>query len=77
MSVSWLARRTARPNAHTRLVCFAHSGGTIGEFLRWGDALQDVEVWGVQLPGRGARIAEDAIHRLGPLVEAIVEQARL
>lgn len=75
MSSRWLIRRTPRPDAALRLIGFAHSGGSVGEYVRWGDRLEDVEVWGVQLPGHGERFAEDPLTRLGPLIDALSEGA--
>lgn len=72
MSDRWLACRERRPAAAYRLYCFPHSGGSAGEFVRWADGLPDVEVLGLQLPGRGARLAEPAYTRMMPLVDAIV-----
>jgi surfactin synthase thioesterase subunit len=77
MSRSWLACRVRRPNADHRVVCFAHSGGAVGEYLRWGDDLPDVEVWGVQLPGRGARLAEDSLESIEAIARAIADEAHL
>ncbi|GHH96425.1 thioesterase [Streptomyces capillispiralis] len=57
-----------------RLYCFAHSGGSAAEYVRWGDDLPDIEVWGVQLPGRGSRLDDPPYTRVGPLVEDLVEQ---
>ncbi|MFC5204677.1 thioesterase II family protein [Streptomyces kaempferi] len=71
----WLANRRKRPEAAMRLYCFAHSGGSAAEFVRWGDDLPDIEVWGVQLPGRGSRLDDPQYTRVGPLVQDLVEQA--
>ncbi|MFJ8623896.1 thioesterase II family protein [Kitasatospora sp. NPDC093550] len=71
----WLVTRHRRPAAAIRLYCFAHSGGAVGEFVRWGDELPEVEVWGVQLPGRGSRLDEEPYTAVEPLVAALVEQA--
>ncbi|RKH39255.1 thioesterase, partial [Corallococcus sp. AB050B] len=55
-----------------RLFCFPHSGGSVGEYVRWADLLPDLEVWGVQFPGRGARAEEAPFTRLNELVDALV-----
>ncbi|NOK19855.1 thioesterase II family protein [Corallococcus carmarthensis] len=68
----WLACRIRRPAAPVRLFCFPHSGGSVGEYVRWADLLPDIEVWGVQFPGRGARAEEAPFTRLHELVEALV-----
>jgi phthiocerol/phenolphthiocerol synthesis type-I polyketide synthase E len=74
VSRRWLACRERRPEAAHRLYCFPHSGGSVGEFVRWGDELPDVEVFGVQLPGRGAGLSEPAFTRMGPLADAIAAE---
>ncbi|MFP2924076.1 thioesterase II family protein [Pyxidicoccus sp. 3LG] len=56
-----------------RLFCFPHSGGSVGEYVRWADVLPNVEVWGVQLPGRGARAEEAPLTRLRELVDTLVD----
>ncbi|GAA1933653.1 thioesterase II family protein [Streptantibioticus ferralitis] len=71
----WLANRRKRPEAAIRLYCFAHSGGSAAEYVRWGDDLPDIEVWGIQLPGRGSRLDDPLYTRVGPLIEDLVEQA--
>jgi surfactin synthase thioesterase subunit len=68
----WLACRLRRPEAPVRLFCFPHSGGSAGEYVRWADLLPGVEVWGIQLPGRGARVDEAPFTRIRDLVDALV-----
>ncbi|RYZ43787.1 MAG: thioesterase [Myxococcaceae bacterium] len=68
----WLACRLRRPEASVRLFCFPHSGGSVGEYVRWADLLPDIEVWGVQLPGRGARAEEAPFTRIHELVDSLV-----
>lgn len=70
----WLLCRRPRPDAASRLYCFPHSGGSAGEFLAWSDALPDREVLGVQLPGRGARIAEEPPSTMEALIGAMVDE---
>jgi phthiocerol/phenolphthiocerol synthesis type-I polyketide synthase E len=70
----WLLCRKRRPDAPMRLYCFPHSGGSAGEYLRWSDGLPDVEVWGLQLPGRGARLQEAPLITMTDLVSALVDQ---
>lgn len=74
VSGRWLACKERRPEAGYRLYCFPHSGGSAGEFVRWADELPDVEVLGLQLPGRGARLNEPAFTRMAPLVDAIATE---
>jgi len=67
----WLLRRHKRPEAPVRLYFFPHSGGSAGEYLRWSDDLPDVEVFGVQTPGRGSRLDEEPHNRMEDLVDAL------
>jgi len=69
----WLACRQRRPKAAVRLYCFPHSGGSVGEYLRWSDGLPELELWGVNLPGRGRRMSEEPYLRLDELVGAIAD----
>lgn len=68
----WLIRRERRPDASASLYCFAHAGGSPGEYVRWSDDLPGIEVLALQLPGRASRMAEPSFTRMQPLVEAIV-----
>ncbi|GAA2611540.1 thioesterase II family protein [Streptomyces tubercidicus] len=70
----WLARRRERPDAPLNLYVFPHAGGSPGEYLLLSDQLTDLQVWGIQLPGRGARLAEPAHTDLGELVDCLVSQ---
>jgi surfactin synthase thioesterase subunit len=68
----WLVTRTRRPDAVADLYCFVHAGGSPGEYVRFGDDLPDLQVYGVQLPGRAARRAEPAVTGMAELVDAVV-----
>ncbi|GAA4920836.1 thioesterase II family protein [Streptomonospora salina] len=69
----WLISRMRRPDAPIGLYCFPHAGGSPGEYVRWSDDLPNVQVWGVQLPGRGSRMSEPAVTRMSALVEQVLE----
>lgn len=69
----WLVRRKPRPEARIDLYCFPHAGGSPGEYVRWADHLPDVQVWGVQYPGRGSNARTPPQTRMEPLVEYIVD----
>lgn len=74
MTAKWLLCRTRRPDAAARMYCLPHSGGSAGEFLFWANDLPDLEVWGVQPPGRGHRLDEDSLSSMDELVRAIVTE---
>jgi surfactin synthase thioesterase subunit len=69
----WLVCRRPRPDAAVRLYCFPHSGGSPGEYLRWADHLPDIEIWAVQAPGRGSRLAEPPYQRMSTLMDALLD----
>jgi medium-chain acyl-[acyl-carrier-protein] hydrolase len=68
----WLAGHRPSPDASVRLLCFAGAGGSASSFWAWPAALPaSIDVCGVQLPGRQARLHEPAITDLDALVHAI------
>ncbi|MBS2547837.1 thioesterase [Catenulispora sp. NL8] len=69
----WGLCATHNPFAAVRMYCFPHSGGMPGEYMRWSQRLPEAEVWGVQLPGRGSRLAEPPFTELPDLVGAVVD----
>lgn len=70
----WLLSSQRRPGAPVRLYCFPPSGAMPGEYLRWSGDLPGVEVWGLQLPGRGSRWSEPAETTMAALVSRIVAE---
>jgi len=57
------------PRASVKLVCFPYAGANAAIFGSWHMRLpDDVEVCGIQLPGRRNRILESAFARVAPLV---------
>jgi medium-chain acyl-[acyl-carrier-protein] hydrolase len=62
-----------RLNAMVNLFCFSHAGGTASAFRLWPAALPSwLEVWAVQLPGRGSLWRESAICTIPALVDALI-----
>lgn len=72
----------ANPRAALRLFCFPYVGGNAGIFATWPKSLpNDVEVWGIQLPGRQNRILElpfkrvsAAISELGTAISPLLDR---
>jgi medium-chain acyl-[acyl-carrier-protein] hydrolase len=57
-----------------RWICLPHAGGSASMFFKWAGHLPaDVEVLGVQLPGRGARLREPPFRRMEALIAALKE----
>jgi surfactin synthase thioesterase subunit len=69
----WIVSRPG-PERRARLYCFSYAGGNASAFSRW-QALLDpaIEVCAVQLPGRGARLAEPAYHSMPDLTRALLQ----
>ncbi|HTR46283.1 MAG TPA: alpha/beta fold hydrolase [Verrucomicrobiae bacterium] len=68
----WFSNLRPRPDARVRLFCVPYGGGTATVFHQWPDGLPaDVEVWAVNLPGRGRRLMEPAFTSLAPLVDLL------
>ena len=55
----WLTVFGPKPDAAIKLLCFPYAGGSASLFRSWAAALPgDVEISGVELPGRGGRMGE-------------------
>src|SRR5579875_3755851 len=68
----WVVRYRPNEQARLRLFCFPYAGGGASLFRAWLDALPpEVELCGIQLPGRESRLGEPAYTRIVPLVEAL------
>lgn len=68
----WFARPAKAQAEAIRLVCFPHAGGAASFFFDLARRLApDIECWCVQLPGRGARIAEPPIFSLREMADEI------
>lgn len=62
------------PQPRVRLVCFPHAGGTAGFFRTWAAGFApDVEVLGVQYPGREDRIREAVPETMECLARLVAE----
>ncbi|WP_433240257.1 thioesterase II family protein [Streptosporangium sp. CA-135522] len=72
--MTWLRSFHPRPRATTRLICFAHAGGSATAYRDWSAPLpESAELYGVQLPGRADRFGEPMPESLAALVVAITE----
>ncbi|KWU23057.1 thioesterase II family protein [Burkholderia cenocepacia] len=60
----------ARPTARHRLLVFHHACGAAANYYRWGASFpEDVEVWLIELPGRGRSLGARAIDTLPELID--------
>ncbi|GLF93018.1 thioesterase II family protein [Streptomyces yaizuensis] len=70
----WFVRHPSTEAPRLRLFCFPYAGGGGSAFREWSGCLPaGVELWAAQLPGRESRVAEPALRRMDPLVEALYE----
>jgi surfactin synthase thioesterase subunit len=69
----WVIRPRPSAAATTRVFCFAHAGGGASAYRLWAnEAGGDVEVCGVQLPGREGRWREPRFRGVSDVVPAIL-----
>ena len=69
---NWFWIPQERPHASMRLYCFASAGAGAGAFARWGSAApDDIEIVGIQLPGRESRLAEMPLRSLREIAAAV------
>jgi surfactin synthase thioesterase subunit len=67
-----------RPRPTLRLFCFPWSGASASAFHSWAAAMPDeIELVGVQLPGRGDRREEPASTRLAPVARQVARALRM
>lgn len=72
MGNPWVINFESRPGASIRMFCFSYAGGSAHAFGPWAQALPtQLEVLGVQLPGRGARMFEPPYTSLPTLVHDV------
>ncbi|HXM48135.1 MAG TPA: alpha/beta fold hydrolase [Pyrinomonadaceae bacterium] len=72
ISSPWVTNYWPNPQASLRLFCFHCAGGGAHTYRPWARELpRNIEVFGIQQPGRGARIFEKPVSHHGPLVDAV------
>jgi surfactin synthase thioesterase subunit len=70
----WFAGFKPNPEAKLSLFCFPYAGGGAPIFRNWANNLPSaVEVFPVQLPGRGSRLKESPCTDLSTLISLIAE----
>lgn len=76
-SAGWWLRLPGRAPVRSRLFCLPYAGGAASVFRLWPAALPPtVEVWALQLPGRGSRFREAPCSSLSAMVERIADALR-
>jgi medium-chain acyl-[acyl-carrier-protein] hydrolase len=67
----------AEPDVELRLFCFPHAGGNAQNFRELASLMEaEIEVVGVDYPGRGQRFGEPPLHHLPDLVHNLVAGIR-
>ncbi|GLV53918.1 hypothetical protein KDH_07690 [Dictyobacter sp. S3.2.2.5] len=70
----WIVRYRPNEQAQLRLFCFPYAGGSASIFRSWLDALPaEVELCGIQLPGREYRLTRPAFTRIEPLIQELAQ----
>jgi medium-chain acyl-[acyl-carrier-protein] hydrolase len=71
---SWLLPLSKGINPALRMFCFPYAGGGAQMFSGWPAQLpKDIEIFGVQPPGRGSRIGEPFIRKMSVMAEEVVQ----
>lgn len=71
----WIQFWKPKLKTRLRLFCFPYAGGDASIFRAFSEFLPaDVEVWPVQLPGRGSRFTEIPFSRMDDLIYAIEKE---
>lgn len=63
-----------RSTPKLRLFCFPFAGGTATAFRSWESLPEGVLACPVELPGRGGRILEPPLRRMGPLIRRLARE---
>jgi medium-chain acyl-[acyl-carrier-protein] hydrolase len=69
---SWIACPKINPRAKVRLYCFPYSGASASIYYPWIEILPpSIEVFPVQLPGRGYRVSEAPFEEITCLIQVL------
>lgn len=69
---AWLFPLSQGRDAALTLFCFPYAGGSAAVYRRWPQMLPpEVQVVGIQLPGRGHRLSEPAVSSMGVVADAL------
>jgi medium-chain acyl-[acyl-carrier-protein] hydrolase len=74
MQTRWLVRDPEQTSGKTRLFCFPYAGAGASAYARWQEALPELDVLPVTLPGRERRFKEPSYTRMEPLVDELAQE---
>src|SRR5690349_1621425 len=69
-----LAGHKPNPRARLRLFCFPYSGGAAWAYRDWQSLPPDIDVCGIELPGRGKRLREAPLNKMSLAVELVAKE---
>lgn len=65
----WIVVDERKPEARYRLFCFPYAGGASSIYNKWNKYLpSDIELFSIELPGRGRRLSEPPIRHMSLLI---------
>lgn len=68
---NWLIRKPGN-SGRMRLYCFSYAGGNAATYMQWQSLIDpSVEIYAIQLPGRGNRYAEPPLTSLPELIKQL------
>lgn len=69
------AGKKPNPQAALRLFCFPYGGGGALAYRNWKQSLpQEIDLWPIELPGRGKRLRETPLRKMSLVVEIVAEE---
>jgi len=69
----WLLTLSMVPSASVTLFCFPHSGASANTFFPWISKLPNIQVFGIQYPGRNSRFNEKNLTTVAEYVEQLLQ----
>lgn len=73
---AWFSVLAAAHRPRATLVCFPYGGGNAAAFRAWArHTPADVQLLGVELPGRGVRFGEPTLTRVADVIDGLLEQS--
>jgi medium-chain acyl-[acyl-carrier-protein] hydrolase len=74
---SWFSPLRRNPKSELRLFCLPYAGGSAAIYRSWYKQLPEfLDIWPIELPGRGQRITESPVRNLAELTDSIAEELK-